>query len=64
MNETFKKRMWSFIWRFGAYIIVSAIGYLLESIGALNLAPEVYAFIAFVAGEVTKYLNNSYRLDK
>ena len=64
MNIELKNRILSFVWRFGAYIVVAALGFLLESISALNLAPEIYAIIALMFGELTKFLNNKYHLKK
>jgi len=64
MNIELKNRILSFVWRFGAYIVVAALGFLLESISALNLVPEVYAVIALIVGELTKFLNNKYNLKK
>lgn len=62
MNQELKKRILSFIWRFGAYLVVSALAYILESIGALTLPVQIYALIAYIIGEITKYLNKKYQL--
>ena len=53
-----KKRLLSFAWRLGAYIIVAALAWIGNNIGLLELNPAVTTVIALVLGEVTKYLNN------
>lgn len=53
-------RVKSFVWRFGAYIVVAAIAYFTSKVlPTLQLSPEFVAFIAYICGEITKYLNTN-----
>lgn len=56
----FKKRLLSFAWRLGAYIIVAALAWIAspEHLAILELDPGVIAVIALILGEVTKFVNN------
>lgn len=51
------KRLKSFAWRFGAWLVVASLAWVLKNIGLLELPPEVTAVISFGIGELTKYLN-------
>ena len=62
MSETLKKRLLSFLWRLGAYVVVSAIGFTVNSLSEFGVPAEVIAVVALIAGEVTKYLNTKYQL--
>jgi hypothetical protein len=62
MNETFKKRLLSFLWRLGVYVVVAGIGFIVQNLTELGVKPEVVAVIALIAGEVTKWLNSKYQL--
>lgn len=57
MSEQLVKRLKSFFWRFGAYLLVAGLTWLGQNIGLLELPPMLTAFIAYVIGELTKYLN-------
>lgn len=64
MNEDLKKRLLSFAWRLGAYVLVAAIGFIVENLTDLGVNPQIVAVVALIAGEVTKWLNNQYQLGK
>lgn len=57
MSEQMVNRIKSFLWRFGAYLAVAGLAWISENIGLLDLSPTVTAVIAYVIGEITKYLN-------
>jgi len=62
MNQELKKRILSFIWRYGAFLIVASLGFLLQQLGSFQLPAEAIALIAYIINEVTKYLNKKYHL--
>jgi len=62
MNEVFKKRLLSFLWRLGAYVVVAGIGFIVQNLTDLGVNPQIVAIIALVAGEVTKWLNSKYQI--
>ena len=64
MNEDLKKRLLSFAWRLGAYVIVSALAFISDNLLSLGVSPAVVAVIALIIGEVTKHLNKQYQLGK
>ena len=64
INEELKKRLLSFAWRLGAYIVVSALSFIVQNLGDFSLSPAVNTFIALVVGELTKWLNTKYQLGK
>ena len=57
VKEQLIKRVKSFAWRLGSYIVVSGLALLVDSLGILNLDPAVVTVVALVCGEITKYLN-------
>lgn len=59
MNETFKKRLKSFLWRSGAIFVVALIAFLTtpETVGQLGVPQLVVLILGLVAAEFTKYLN-------
>lgn len=57
MNDKLIKRLKSFAWRLGSYIVVAALAFISENIGLLELPPYLATIIALVCGEVTKALN-------
>lgn len=57
MEPQFIKRLKSFAWRFGAYIVVASLAWVSANLGLLELSAPLTAFIAYIIGEVTKYLN-------
>jgi len=62
MNEQFKKRLLSFLWRLGAYIVVAVLAFVVENLTDLGVSPSIVAVIALIAGEITKYLNKRFLL--
>ena len=57
MNENLKKRLKSFAWRLGSYIVVAVLAWIADNIGLLELPPYLATIIALVCGEGTKALN-------
>ena len=53
-KEVIIKRLKSFGWRAGAFVIVFVAD---ELIPVLELAPEIKTFLALAIGETTKWLN-------
>ena len=58
MNETLKKRIKSFLWRFGMMGLVAVMYFVLENAELLALPQYAVIALGFVAGEVSKYLNS------
>lgn len=50
------KRIKSFLWRLASYLAVSALAFIAENAGLLELSPFVTTVIALVCGELTKAL--------
>ena len=57
MSEQLIKRLKSFFWRFGLFLLLTALGWLSSNIGLLELSPFWTTTIAYVLNELTKYLN-------
>lgn len=57
LKEQLAKRLKSFLWRLGSYIVVSGIALIVDNLGLFNLDPAVIAVIALIGGEITKYIN-------
>lgn len=55
-----KKRAKSFAWRLGAYIVVSALAFVADNLGLVELPASVVAIATLVIGEITKQINNKY----
>jgi len=51
------KRFKSFAWRLGSYLAVSAVAFVGENVGLLELGPFWTTVIALICGELTKALN-------
>ena len=62
MNEELKKRLLSFAWRLGAYMVVAGIGFIVKNLTNLGVSAEITAVVALIAGEFTKWLNSKYEL--
>lgn len=62
INEEIKKRLLSFAWRWGMFVAVSALGWLANNIGLLQLDAFWTTSIAYVINELTKWLNAKYEL--
>ena len=52
-----KNRLKSFAWRLGAYLAVSALAWISNNLGLLELSPWLTMILALILGEITKYLN-------
>ena len=63
MNQEFKKRVLSFIWRYGAFLVVSSLGFLLKQLGATELPQEAIILISYIIGEITKHINKKYHFN-
>ena len=57
MNTQFLKRLQSFGWRLGSYLLVAGLAWISNNIGLLELPAYATAIIALVCGEITKFLN-------
>ena len=62
ITTQFEKRLKSFIWRLGAYVIVSILGFIIANLGEINIPAYAITFVALFCGEITKYLNTKYSL--
>ena len=52
-------RIKSFVWRYGAFLVVTLLAYFVDKIlPTLNLSPELVALVAYVINEITKDLVN------
>jgi len=56
-------RIKSFLWRLGAYIVVSAISYTVANLADLGVNEQLVTIIALIAGEITKWINTQYQLE-
>lgn len=57
-GKQFITRVKSFLWRFGIYMAVALVAYLTDKVlPTLKINPELLALIAFILGEITKFLN-------
>ena len=57
MNEIFKKRLVSFIWRLGGMIAVVVLEQVSEFALGLGLTPASTVVVGLIVGEVTKFIN-------
>ena len=57
MNEQFLKRLKSFVWRLGGYLLVLGLTWIADHFGELGLPAYLTTIIGLVVGEITKYLN-------
>jgi len=57
MDTQLMKRVKSFTWRLGALLVVTALAYVSDNVGMLELSPMATAVIALLASEGTKYIN-------
>ena len=55
------KRSKSFLWRLGAYVVVSGLALLVDGLSLFNIDPATITVIALICGEITKYVNNTVR---
>lgn len=64
MNEQFKKRLESFLWRTTMMVLAVFVSFAMENLGMLNLDPVVVTVIGLVLGEVSKFLNTNLKTIK
>jgi hypothetical protein len=57
------KRIKSFLWRLGAYIVVAALAFIVKNISELELPDVVVMLVTLLSGEATKWLNTKYELE-
>lgn len=57
-KEQLIKRAKSLGWRVGIFAVVSALAFVSDNIGLLDLNPTVVTLVSLTIGEVTKYLNS------
>ena len=57
VDSALVKRIKSFLWRLGSYLVVAALAWISDNIGLLELSPMLTTVIALVLGEITKALN-------
>lgn len=57
MNDQFKKRLMSFVWRLGNVLAIAGLGFVANNIGDLQLPLWLAGVIGLATGELTKYLN-------
>ena len=58
MNETLKKRLLSFVWRLGVFLLVGGLGWIANNIGDLGLPDWLVTVVAMACRELTKYINS------
>jgi len=51
------KRLKSFAWRLGAYVVVAGLSALVDMLGILEVEPVIITVVALIAGEFTKFVN-------
>ena len=51
------KRLKSFAWRLGAYVVVAGLSALVDMLGILEVEPAIITVVALIAGEFTKFVN-------
>lgn len=57
-------RFKSFYWRFGIYVGMAAVDFTLANLANLDMPNKATILVAYILGEVSKSLNNKYRLKK
>lgn len=57
-------RFKSFYWRAGMMAVAGFLGLLAQNVGKLELPPEATAVLGLVLGEISKALNDNYKLKK
>lgn len=55
--EQLLKRIKSFLWRLGGYLLAAALVWISEHLGELQLPTYITAILTLLIGELTKYLN-------
>lgn len=57
VKEQLVKRLKSFLWRAGAFVVVAGLAALVDMLGILQVDPVIITIVSLVAGEITKYVN-------
>lgn len=57
MNEQFKKRLSSFLWRTGMMVLAAVVTFIMDNLGMLQFDPFVVTILGLVLGEVSKAIN-------
>jgi len=57
MNEQFKKRLSSFLWRLGNVLAIASLNFLVENVADLGVPLWAVGIIGLATAELTKYLN-------
>ena len=57
MNEIFKKRLKSFLWRLGSVCVIAGLNFIAQEIGDLGMPVWAVGIIGLASGELTKFLN-------
>ena len=58
MNDVFKKRTKSFIWRLGGMIFAMLLQFLSENLSILPISNQLTIVLGLIIGELTKQLNS------
>lgn len=64
MTNDLQKRLYSFLWRLGAVMVIAGLNFIIKNISELGLPVIWVTVIGLLLGEVTKFLNNKYQLGK
>jgi len=62
MNIELKNRILSFIWRLGAMVVVAILGFVSQLLPEITTSEAIVTIVALVVAEITKMLNNKYKL--
>lgn len=57
MNEQFKKRLESFLWRTGMMVLAAVVTFAMDNLGMLQFDPLVVTILGLVLGEISKAIN-------
>jgi hypothetical protein len=57
LKNVLKSRFYSFLWRIGAYVAIAVLNFAMEQVGLFDLPPAAVVVIAYVVGEITKFIN-------
>lgn len=63
IKEQLIKRLKSFAWRAGAWIVVAGLAAIPDMLGIMKIDANIIALIALITGEATKYIN-TFVMDK
>jgi hypothetical protein len=63
IKEQLIKRLKSFAWRAGAWIVVAGLAAIPDMLGIMKIDANIIALIALITGEITKFVN-TFVMDK